>query len=827
MKNIVLKGLYFTFVASIALFASLFFGSNTYAYEYQKIERNDSVEAGFFGDSVDISGTYMVAGNINDNIKGDYAGSIYIYQLNNDDWNQQQKIVPTDLKAHDRFGVSVSIDNDYIAVGSRFGDGVSQDSGAVYIYKKINNTWQLYQKIFAEDGEGTDEFGTSVFLEGSRLVVGAVGDDDKALNAGAVYVFSQDSHGIWTKEEKILPSDGRKGDNFGASVSLSGNLIAVGSPFSDKGGLNAGASYVYSLKTNACGFVFSKLIKSCSVDSTYDWVEKQKLLPSNLASGDNFGHSVVIDGDYVVVGVPYSSKRGLLNGLVYVFRLDNVQNYFVQQVELYNNDFSSADYFGFSLDMYNDTLVVGAINHINSYGQSGFSSGSVYVFHKQEEGVYTFWTQESELRPSDGHNEDYFGQSVAIDNSLVVVGSPLSDSDIIDSGAIYYYDISHKIDLPEFGYHNQAGYSIAVDGNTMVVGAPYSEFNGSKSGVVYVYHWDGTKWQFQTKLMGEGVEKGDLFGWSVDISGDDIVVGSPGCDFPGQIDYGTVYIFHKSVDGNWQQVDKLYTGLSVGESYVGYSVDIENGFLVVGASLDYSFDESGNFNLSGAVYFYKKVFGVWTLEQKITPENGHHKDYFGKSLVLDGDTLVIGAPFDNENDERLGAVYIYNFDKDSEKYILKNKIRGENYGEGFGYDVDIENGLLVLGAPYSKFDSHETGAVYVYRNDINLVDWNLEAILHKTGLLSKDLFGFSVSVHNNTIMVGAPYSYLQNIENAGSVDFFMKPGRVWLPATQLVLDDAISENLFGYSVYFDDNFTLVGAPGADYSGEDSGSIYSY
>ncbi|MCH7498230.1 MAG: hypothetical protein IH971_10315, partial [Candidatus Marinimicrobia bacterium] len=172
------------------------------------------------------------------------------------------KILPADGAASDKFGESVSISGDYAVVGS-FG------AGSAYVFKRNSTSWTQEAKLLASDGFQGDYFGITVSISGDYAIVGAWGDDDNGSFSGSAYLFKRTGTS-WAQEAKLLPSDGAAGDQFGFSVSISGDYAVVGAPFDDDNGTESGSAYVFKRTGTS-------------------WAQEAKLLPSDGAAGDWFG----------------------------------------------------------------------------------------------------------------------------------------------------------------------------------------------------------------------------------------------------------------------------------------------------------------------------------------------------------------------------------------------------------------------------------------------------------------------------------------------------------------------------------------------------------
>jgi len=366
-------------------------------------------------------------------------------------------------------------------------------------------------KITASDGAAFDNFGGSVSSSGDRIVVGALGGDP----GGAAYVYDLD--GVNWVETKLTASDAASGDIFGVSVSVSGDRIVVGALGDDRLviGSNSGSAYVYDFN-------------GVSWDET-------KLTASDAANFDSFGASVSVSGDRIVVGAPNDDDGGSLSGSAYVYDLDGVN---WVETKLLASDGATGDFFGISVSVSGDRIVVGA----RSDDDAGSSSGSAYVYDFN--GVS--W-DETKLTASDGAAFDNFG------------------------------------------------FSISVSGDRIVVGAHRDDDAGSDSGSAYVYDLDGVNW-VETKLTASDAASGDIFGVSVSVSGDRIVVGAQGDDDLGT-DSGSAYVYDL-VGGSWVETKFTASDGAAGDGF-GASVSVSEDRTVIGAKLD---DEAGPFSSSGSIY---------------------------------------------------------------------------------------------------------------------------------------------------------------------------------------------------------------------------------
>ena len=378
--------------------------------ETQKITASDGGSYDKFGGSASISEDKIVVGAIHDDDKGSYSGSAYIFEKNqNGIWEEVQKITASDGASNDYFGYSASISEDKIVVGAFGDDDKGSDSGSAYIFEKNQNgIWEEVQKITASDGRSYDYFGYSVSISENTIIVGAYRD-------GSAYIFEKNQNGIWEEVQKITASDGGSYDYFGYSASISEDVIVVGAIHDDDKGSNSGSAYIFEKNQNGI------------------WEEVQKITASDGGSYDYFGYSASISEDVIVVGAIHDDDKGSNSGSAYIFEKN--QNGIWEEVQkITASDGASNDYFGYSASISEDKIVVGAFGD----DDKGSDSGSAYIFEKNQNGI---WEEVQKIRTNDGASGDYFGYSVSISEDVIVVGAIDDDDKGSDSGSAYIFEI--------------------------------------------------------------------------------------------------------------------------------------------------------------------------------------------------------------------------------------------------------------------------------------------------------------------------------------------------------------------------------------------------
>jgi hypothetical protein len=359
-----------------------------------------------FGSSVSVSGDTIAVGASLDDDAGDSSGSVYVSRFDGMDWVEEQKLLASDAAQGDFFGAATSVSGDTLVVGGQWNDDAGPDSGSAYVYRFDGMSWVEEQKLVASDAGPGDFFGFSVSVSGDTIVVGAYLDDESGPDRGSAYVYRFDGMD-WIEEQKLLASDGAGGDQFGYSVSVSDDAIVVGAR---NDGSNRGAAYVYRF-------------------DGMDWIEEQKLAASDAANGDLFGYAVSISGDAIVVGAPYDDDAGANSGSAYAYGFDGMS--WVPEDKLVASDGADGDLFGTALSLSGDVVVVGA--YLDD--DAGPDSGSAYVFGF--DGMN--WLEDQKLVASDGDAGDFFGAAVAASSDTIVVGAQHDDDVAPDSGSAYAF----------------------------------------------------------------------------------------------------------------------------------------------------------------------------------------------------------------------------------------------------------------------------------------------------------------------------------------------------------------------------------------------------
>jgi hypothetical protein len=378
--------------------------------------------------------------------------------------------------------------------------------------------------------------------------------------------------------------------------------------------------------------------------------------PDYQNGGEGFGRSVAISGETAVVGVPSDDVTAWNQGSAYVFVRNGAT--WSQQARLIPSNVAADYWFGYSVAIYGDTVVVG----MPEYFPNNAGPGSAYVFVRNG----ATWSQQARLTPSNGTARDFFGHSVAISGNTVVVGAPY---DSIGANALQgsaYVFVRSGItwseeaqliasDGTEPGFF---GYSVAISGNTLVAGAIYARDVGDNTvqGAAYVFERSGASWTELQKLMASDGASYDFFGNSVAISGNTVVVGASGDDIGTHSNQGSAYVFVRYGFGQSfsRQLPKLTANDGAAEDQFGSAVAINGNTVAVGAPQDDVFVNNVMQDDHGSVYIFTRSGTTWGQTQKLNASGQasnlpHDQDRFGSAVALGSGsitTLVAGAPND-------------------------------------------------------------------------------------------------------------------------------------------------------------------------------------
>lgn len=357
-----------------------------------------------FGSSVLIEDNYLYIGAIWDN---NYRGSVYIYHKSDNNWQFKLKLQSPFQLSSARFGASIAKLKDYLFIGAFRDTSYSLTKGTVYIFKIFEDNLVFHQRLVPQGGSQFADFGSSIAVNENYLIIGAPGETGIDSQRGAAYLYKLEDD-YYNFQYKIQESDIHQNHLFGFSVCLINDYIFVGAPQADDAGKYSGAVYFYKIQNDSV-----ELLK--------------KVLGSNVSSNHIFGVSLAADLNFLSIGASGNIISQKYPGGVYIYEVnkDSIsEKYFITP------DIDSTIYFGSSIKLCGDSLLVGALGDIGVGGK-----GKGYLYVKKD----SIWINKYYFAAGDNQNTDYFGESCAMLNNTFIFGAPNYGG----SGAVYVYE--HKI----------------------------------------------------------------------------------------------------------------------------------------------------------------------------------------------------------------------------------------------------------------------------------------------------------------------------------------------------------------------------------------------
>jgi hypothetical protein len=630
-------------------------------------------------------------------------GKAYIFyrqQGGNNNWGQTQILTASDASQDANFGMSVGItaSNSFGAraiVGAHKAEpssGGQTDEGQAYIFEFVSGSWIQASPILKAAGSpinSNDYFGFSVAISNNTAIVGTpYHDEPGSVDVGVAHIFERTGSLTWTHRKKLLHNGGLAGDKFGYSVAISNTTVAIGAVEHLKNGVDVkGAVFIYT-------------------GSGTNWTQQGNTLKGNCCfQGDGFGQSVSLDGDTLIVGAPYQNAGIITNqindtGSAFIFkRTMNVWN----QVRQINNTTATAtDYFGQSVAVSGVRFLVGSPNSdiganqnqgaafayshssptvtnplvstavqgsdygysvavsgeyaaVGAPGENGLK-GAVYIFRN----IGGSWVFDQKLA---GSVFSRFGHSIAISGNSIIIGAPFETiSGNVQQGAAYIYwrgfSGSSPWQLAVNGYitgtngrpDDNFGWSVGIScDQTAIVGAPRGSVTSAnlREGVAFVFEQSGINWITQAKLNATSPQASGLFGESVGLSDNYVVVGSP--NFSSL--KGAAYFFNRTGSG-WSSATVIGTGSQAGDRF-GSSVAISSNLIAVGIP----FKTFGSNTWQGATNVYQYNNGTFQSFATITAPNAQAGGRFGIRVGISGSNLIVGSLHKDDSPNIIGKAH--------------------------------------------------------------------------------------------------------------------------------------------------------------------------
>ncbi len=389
------------------------------------ISLTPSVAAPFdeYGWSTVIEGDVIASGAPYHDAEGEDTGAVFIFERIEGEWVETAMLLPPYPDPLGWFGRWLAIDDGRIVIGAPYEDGIDldgervDDSGVAYVYEKVNGAWIRTGTLLPAVAYAGASFGWSVAISGDRIAVSAWEDLVGAAEAGSVTVFRQHK-GLWQAEAVLTPNDPSNRQMFGRDIELSGNVLAVGAPGDDTIAEDAGAIFVWHHYNN-------------------EWNFAGKLLASDAVEFDRLGSQIALDGNWLASGAYDHDTPYWSTGATYVWKLDNLWEF---HSKLIASDGQPGDWFGYSSAIEGERMIIGAPHRAHPETQV-YRSGAAYAF----ELIDDEWVEVGVFGPVDavlaGERAE-FGWAADVSGATVVVGAWTADTEAgEDAGDTAVYEI--------------------------------------------------------------------------------------------------------------------------------------------------------------------------------------------------------------------------------------------------------------------------------------------------------------------------------------------------------------------------------------------------
>ena len=723
----------------------------------------NGVAGDHFGAAVDIYGDYIAIGAPKESTVLDREGAFYLFHYSDQVWEFLQQFDSPDSTFRNQFGISLAIDDHHLAVGSlQLGSGDSK--GKVWTYMRTNDIWIPTGYLQPEDIYANARFGSSVDIDGNTMAIYSLVlrtiffyefenlswveqqaikrpsfravsrshvnlslksdllvtnglhnvDDDEPFNIFALlyrYDITRSSEAPWYFDRVLLPSNPLAAPTD--AVATNGTIILAGNQDNFLDNPRAGAVYVFPGETEMADCNTNLVNDACEIFAGLSQDCNSNGMPDECEFDCN-GNSIPDDCDIAAE----TSFDGNNNGL-----LDECDC--PKRVRFLPEDLSDQREYGHSMDISQDVAIVGSTL---SHGIEVYT-GAAFIYRR----INGVWTLEAKLVASDGQSGDDFGWEVAIDGNTAAVSTELFDEDFAGTVYIFQYQEEsgqwvEKQIIPNPGNIGRFGIDVSLSNNRLAVLHGWGAgFSGT---VVSIYNYieDDDTWEFEDRFQ---VAPGSAV-WvpqsNLELQGDLLIGGRTGTSHsqnapPGII---TIHRRHDEPDGTsrWQMEAKLTSPDSEVHDFYGMSCAIDDDIAVVGAV----FNENNTFE-TGAAYIYEYDGDSWQYTKKLLPDRLDGFRWFGLTTAVKQNVVMIGAVGDGGH----GSLYRFHRTQNVDltpdwESIAKVHFYTAVKSEFVGWKMEADGDYAIVSSNNWNSSSSQT-----WDNAIHIVD----------GILDSDRDGFS------------------------------------------------------------------------------------
>jgi len=325
-------------------------------------------------------------------------------------------------------------------------------------------------------------------------------------------------------------------------------------------------------------------------------------------------------------------------------------------------------------------------------------------------------------------------------------------------------------------------------------------------------------WMETQKILASDGQMGDTFGYTIDFEGDTAIITSYQDDDNGA-NSGSAYVFTRS-GTTWTQQQKILPADGAAGDEFGFNADLNGDTVIITALAD----DNENGIEAGAAYVFIRNGTTWTQQAKLIASDGQEKDHFGYSVALLGDTAFVGANWDDDNGDGSGSMYV--FTRSGTTWTQQQKLLASDgqAGDRFGGTIALSNDTALIGAYWDDDNGVDSGSMYVFTR--SGITWTQQAKVLATDGTTGDVFACWISLAGDTALIGAGDDDDNGVDS-GSVYVFTRSGTTWTQQTKLLASDGAAGDEFGSNFDLDGDTVLIGALKDDDMGTDSGSAYIF
>ena len=757
----------------------------------KSITASDQLNGRQFGTVTVISGDIVaVSAPLDNPLSITNAGSVYIFQKDlggADNWGTVQRIYSSDAAINSFFGISLSIAGNTLVVGE-----TASSRGHVHIFKNSpsDNLWGEVKKLTFQGSDSI--FGISTTICGDTL---AVGSSLGAVINGSVTIFDRNTGGNenWGQTQRILngPSD----YGFGGSISLSGNILAIGGIYSEK-------VYVYERTTANDLFVNKQTITATSPSGP----------PITLTPSDGintFGAKVGVSGYTIIVGQYNFTKNYMYYGAFHLYQKNFSTTQWEYKISVLN-DSSINSYLGYGVAISGDKAIAGGPS-ITTQISRGLvvSVNSEYKPLSDRKKVLTMDYETNEICWID-QNAVSQVQCYQVEECV----TQFNDTSVLGLDFSRFDNVTRINNLTNSDSTSLFGATVAISGDYFIIGDyNYNSGISTGNGKAYLYKNNNLIKTFQPSDLTYNL----LFAAGVTISGDIMAIGAPFEQSLGILNSGSTYIYMKDQGGidNWGLVKNIHSS-DIGLNYLfGGSVALSQNTLVVGENAAAA---------RGYVHIFDRNnggFNQWNETKRLT--FGSSDIGFGFAITICDDTIVVGAPNVSKNNVYPASVTVYNRNLGGlNNWGQRQRIINGSSDVAFGYAVSISNNILCVGTYSNKmyiYERYQDEGIFLLYQTITPTSPVGPPISTTSGLFT---FGSTVAICGYSIIIGE-YNYKSTTisgNDLGAVHMYQKNFNTlqWEYKSSVINDilgnlPAASSDNLGLNVAISSNKAIAGAGG--------------